>query len=176
MTFRFYNPFARIRFQLDAIKRLTAELARAESRADTFLIQRNHTTNALNLADTKVTKLTRRLIQHAQAVDAHMEERDILIQAIEADADYRVELQGTINAQHAELSDALVTIDRGLQAVFQLADEVAQAQEVIQQQASEIVEVIAYVKAAEAALEVQGIRIVDTPQGPAVQFLDRIAA
>ena len=121
MTFRFYNPFARIRDLQDS-------LGTAWDTATSYARQ-------ANILD--------------QAVEAHMEERGSIL------ADYAAleELTTEVVAEVLSLRELVVVQDR---AAFE--------------DAQNTVAIIAWVKAAEVALAEYGIKVVDGPNGPAVQY------
>ena len=128
MTFRIYNPFRLIRD-------LQADLVDAyRDRQTAWSVTASYAKKA-NILD--------------QAVDAHMEDRTLLI---------------------AEYNELFEQTNEAVREVLSLRELVLAQDRAAVQDAQNTVDIVAWVKAAEAALAEYGITVVDGPNGPAVQY------
>lgn len=110
---------------------------------------------AATKAGIQATKRGKRLAQHAQAIDAFMDERE--------------DLKASLAIAQSFGTEALAVGVTLKNALDHFAERAVAAEALVLEQASEIVEVVSWVRAVEEALGFAGITIADDGQnGPAI--------
>lgn len=152
---RSLNVFATIAALRSDLTTTQATLTRSYETA-TYLRQSRDTYHeAAAKAGIQATKRGKRLAQHAQAIDAFMDERE--------------DLKAALALAQSFGSEALSVGVTLKNALDHFAERAVTAEALVIEQAGEIVEVVSWVRAVEAALEAAGITVVDTEEnGPAI--------
>jgi len=148
---RSLNVFATVsalRVELATTKRI---LASTEETAFFLKAGRDNYGEMAAKSAIQATKRGKRLAQHAQAIDAFMDEREDLKNALAIAQSF-----GT------EALSVGVTLKNALD---HFAERAVTAEAQVLEQASEIAEVVSWVRAVEGALSAAGITIVDNPAG-----------
>ena len=157
-----FRSFIRSLNVFATIASLRFELATAESRVrrstetvSYLKTDRDAYFEMASRAGIQATKRGKRLAQHAQAIDAFMDERE--------------DLKNALAVAQSFGTEALAVGVTLKNALDHFAERAVAAEALVLEQASEIVEVVSWVRAVEEALGFAGISIADDGQnGPAI--------